>query len=445
MNAKEYGKRAYSICGELFPICRSITGDGVRETHDIIRKYIPELKTFEIPSGTQVFDWVVPDEWNIKDAYVADEDGSRLIDFQRNNLHVVGYSEPIDAYMTWKELEPHIYTQSGQPDVIPYVTSYYGRRWGFCVSENEKLRLEAELGNRSLHVVIDSTLKPGSLTYSECILPGESKKEILITTYTCHPSMANNECSGPALSTVLVEWLKQRKNRYTYRFIFIPEHIGAVAYICQHMNELKKNTVAGFCLSCVGDDNNYSYIETRYGDSVTDRVVDNIFQYSDWKYDKYSYLKRGSDEDRFNAPGVDIPMVGICRSKYGCFSEYHTSADNMSYVSPEGFAGAFEVMRRSIELFERNYIYRMTCYCDPQLGKRGLYPTISQKDSYGKLAAMMNFIAYADGTNDLLDVSEKIQVSALELADIADKLESFNLVEKLSKRTERVINDIYAE
>lgn len=422
-------KYIYDLCVKLFPICRSITGNGVRETLSIINSVIGgEMVVHEVPSGTQVFDWTVPKEWNIKDAWVKDSKGNKIVDFKQNNLQVVGYSTPIDKIVTLQELKNIIYTQPEQPDVIPYVTSYYKERYGFCMTQNQK----DSLGEDNYHIFIDSELKNGHLTYGEIIIPGETKQEIFLSTYVCHPSMANNELSGPAVATYLVKWLKSLpKRKYTYRIIFIPETIGSITYLSRNLKHLKNHVIAGFNLSCVGDNRTFSYVASRYGNTLADKVAKNVLQFYYPDYKTYSFLKRGSDERQYNAPGVDLPVCAICRSKYGEYPEYHTSKDDLNLINPEGLAGAFEVYKECITALENNNKYRIRVLCEPQLGKRGLYPTISQKGTSNAVKAMSDFIAYADGTNDLIDISNIIGVSVKDLLPIIEKLKDNNLIEEV--------------
>ena len=372
-----------------------------------------------------MFDWIVPKEWNVYDAYIIDPTGKKIVDFKKQNLHVLGYSTPVNKKVSLQELLEICYTEPNQPDVIPYVTSYYKERYGFCMSENQKKSLvEGEY-----HIVIDSKLEDGFLTYGEIIIPGDTEEEIFLSTYICHPSMANNELSGPCLAIHLAKWLSELPNRrYTYRIIFIPETIGSITYLSKNIGHLKEKVVAGFNISCVGDDRTYSYIESRYGNTLADKVAKNVlsFHYPDYKF--YSYLQRGSDERQYNAPGVDLPVCSICRSKYGEYPEYHTSADDLSVISVEGLQGAFDVYKKCLIALENNYNYTITCLCEPQLGKRGLYPTISQKGQYNSVKAMMDFIAYADGTNDLIDISNIIGVPVEVLIPIVDKLKEGGLL-----------------
>jgi aminopeptidase-like protein len=414
---KGIGKGMYELIERLFPLCRSITGPGTRETLRIIQKSIP-IQIYEVPTGTKVFDWTVPKEWNIRDAYIMDAEGKKIVDFKKNNLHIVGYSVPVNKRISLSELQEHLYSLPDQPEAIPYVTSYYEERWGFCISQivREKLK-EGEYT-----VFIDSELKDGSLTYGELIIRGESKKEIFISTYVCHPSMANNELSGPAVTTFLAKWILSKPRRFTYRIIFIPETIGSITYLRKNIKVMKRNTIAGFNVTCVGDNRAYSYLPTRAGDTYTDRVALNVLLFKQPDFITYSFLDRGSDERQYTAPGIDLPVCSVMRSKYGTYPEYHTSLDNLNVVNPEGLSGAYEILRECLTLIEENRTYKINCLGEPQLGKRGLYPTISTKSSGNEVTNIMNFIAYADGENDLLDISNETKTPVWELYLIIGKL-----------------------
>lgn len=424
-----YGNEMYGFIKRIFPICRSITGNGVRETLKIMQEYAPEITCYEVPSGTKVFDWTVPAEWNIEDAYVENEAGERVIDFKESNLSVVGYSLPMDRELTLDELKEIVFTEENQPDVIPYVTSYYRERSAFCTTKN---RLDA-LPEGKYHAVIKSSLNAnGSLTYGEALIPGQSEKEVLVSTYLCHPSMANNECSGPAVSLFLLNYIKALpKRKYTYRFIYIPETIGSITYLSRHYEMLKKNVVSGINLSCVGDNNDYSFVQSRYGNTLTDKLLHNLLRYHYPEYKTYSFLERGSDERQFCAPGIDLPVCSFCRTKYGKYAEYHTSADNLEYISPEGLSGALDLLVKYVQAMEHNGIYRIKCLCEPQLGKRGLYPTVSKKGSYDAVKAMTNFIAYADGINNLMEISNIIHQPIDVLIPIVRDLLANDLLEEL--------------
>ena len=417
----------------MFPYCRSLTGDGVRETLKTLKEVFPHIKITEVPSGTPVFDWAVPKEWNIHDGWIMDPSGKKVLDFKKSNLHVVGYSLPLDREMPLDELKQIIYTQPDQPDAIPYVTSYYQERSGFCMTERQK----QSLVEGTYHAFIDSELKDGSLTYGEIILPGETEEEVFLSTYVCHPSMANNELSGPSITVHLAKWLSGLpKRRYTYRIIFIPETIGSITYLSRNLDAMKKNVVAGFNISCVGDDRTFSYIASRYGNTLADRVAKNVLRFYYPAYKSYTFLARGSDERQYNAPGVDLPVCAICRSKYGEYPEYHTSKDDLGLISPSGLLGAYEVYQQCIEALEHNHKYKIQCLCEPQLGKRGLYPTVSQKGSYDSIKSMTDFIAYADGTNDLIAISDTIGVPVRALLPVVEKLEANGLIKEGAEKTD---------
>ena len=421
---KDIGKEMYDWATDLFPINRSLTGDGVRQTLQYIKNIVPELEVNEVPSGAKCFDWKIPQEWNCNDGYIIDPDGNKICDFKTNNLHIVGYSTPIDSEIELEELIEHLYYLEEQPTAIPYITSYYSPRWGFCLSFNEFQKLK----KGTYKVKINSELKDGNLTYGEIKIKGESEKEIFLSTYVCHPSMANNELSGPVVTTALVNFIKSLEGRkYSYRIVFIPETIGSITYISRNIDEMKKNIIAGFNISCIGDDRSYSYIPTRYGNTLSDKVSKHILKNID--YVEYSFLDRGSDERQYCSPGVDLPIATICRTKYGAYPEYHTSLDDLTVISPSGLYGGYDKIKKAIELLEMNNYYKVNVLCEPQLGKRGLYPTISTKTSGAVVATMMNFLAYADGSNDLIDIANIIGVQAEELFDIVHKMKVAKLIE----------------
>lgn len=437
MTVENRGQAMYDLAAKIFPYCRSITGQGVRDTLADLKEYIgaengPELKIYEVPCGSKVFDWTVPKEWVIRQAYIEDENGNRIIDMAENNLHVLGYSAPVDKWVELDELVNYIYTLPEMPDAIPYVTSYYKERFGFCMSENQKNSLKPG----KYHMVVDSEFVDGVLNYAEVILKGESEKEIFFSTYFCHPSLANNECSGPVFLSELIRYIAAMPNRkYTYRCIFVPETIGSISYLSTdtHLEDMKKNVIAGFNLSCVGDNNDYSIVETHYADTLADKVLKNVLHFRG-KYSTYSYLERGSDERQYNSPGVELPVVCYCRSKFGEYPEYHTSKDDMNLISPEGLQGSLEVMSEVIQALERNAYYKINVLCDPQLGKRGLYPEVSKLGCWDAVFSLTNFIAYADGYNDLIDISNIIGVPVKELLTVLDSLLENNLLDVLPKK-----------
>jgi len=421
------GQRMYNLVAELFPIGRSITGDGVRQTLAILKKIIP-IEVREVKTGTHAFDWTVPREWNIRSAYIEDAKGNRIVDYKNSTLHVVSYSVPVDKKVSLSELQKHLYSLPDQPEAIPYVTSYYEERWGFCIPH----KIREKLIEGTYKVFIDSELKDGSLTYGELIIRGRSKKEVFMSTYVCHPSMANNELSGPVVAAFLAQWLLSKPRRFTYRIIFIPETIGSIVYVSRHLKTMKRNTIAGFNLSCVGDARAYGYLPTRAGDTYADKIVLNVLSSEHPDFIAYSFLDTRSDERRYNAPGIDLPVCGVTRSKYGTYPEYHTSLDDLSVVSLEGLAGAYEVLKKCLTLIEENRTYKMNCLGEPQLGKRGLYPTIGTLTSAVAVEDMIDFISYADGKNDLVDISNKTRLPVKELYPIVEKLTKAGLVSEVT-------------
>jgi aminopeptidase-like protein len=421
----QIGESIYALAKELFPICRSITGNGVRETLRILQAEIDRLEILEVPTGEQAFDWEVPREWNVRDAYVMDPSGEKIIDFQQSNLHVVGYSIPVDQVLSLEELQQHLHSLPEQPDAIPYITSYYQERWGFCLTHAQREALTPG----EYRVRIDSELKEGSLTYGEVILPGKVGEEVFLSTYICHPSMANNELSGPTVVTHLVKWLQSIDHHYTYRIVFIPETIGSIVYLSRNLEEMQRNIIAGYNITCVGDDRNYSYLASRYGNTLADRVAQHVLGHMHPDYMSYTYLERRSDERQYCSPGVDLPVASLMRTKYGEYPEYHTSLDDLNLISPQGLQGAYDVIQRCIECLESNETLRVTVRGEPQLGKRGLYPTLSTKKTTAQVKDMMNLLAYADGSNTLLEIAERIQIPMWTLFPLVKTFKQEDLLE----------------
>jgi aminopeptidase-like protein len=408
-------KAMYQWAVDLFPICRSLTGNGVRETLGYLQDKLKGLKIKEIPSGEKVFDWAIPDEWNISDAYVEDQHGVRWIDFKKNNLHVVGYSIPVDKWMTLKDLCGHLHSLPLQPNAIPYVTSYYKKTWGFCLTEDKK----SLMPDVKYHVVIKSKLRPGVMNYAELVIQGKSNKEILLSTYICHPSMANNELSGPIVAVSIGNWLKQCVElEYTYRLVFIPETIGSIAYISKHLEHLKKQVVGGYVLTCIGDNMSYSFMPSRQGDSISDRAARAAYNEYSPSFIEYTYLERGSDERQYCSPGVDLPIASIMRSKYREYPEYHTSLDNLDFISEDGLKGGYEIVKRSIKVIENNQYYSTATLCEPKLDNYGLMSTLGKWQSRDEVKNILNIVAYADGNIDCIDLSEKIGVGVLECIEL---------------------------
>jgi aminopeptidase-like protein len=415
----EVGEFCHDLATELFPICRSLTGPGVRETLSHLKALLPDLMIHDVASGTSAFDWIVPDEWTIRDAYIADESGARLVDFRSSNLHIVGYSEPVDMWMDLEELDKHLYSLPDQPSAIPYVTSYYSRRWGFCLPHQQRQSLKPG----KYHVVVDADLKPGVLNYGELIVPGEKKEEIFISTYVCHPSMANNELSGPVVATALALWISSLERRkYTYRFVFIPETIGSIVYVSRNISHLKSHVIAGFNITCIGDDRAYSYLPSRNGNTLSDKAALHVLRHWAPEFDRYTWLERGSDERQYCAPGIDLPIATIARSKYGTYPEYHTSLDDLTLVTPTGLAGGFEALKRAIEAVEHNVKLKVSVLGEPQLGRRGLYPTVSARGSADAVRSMMNLISYCDGERYLLEIADVIGEPIWEVVRMAKPL-----------------------
>jgi aminopeptidase-like protein len=411
------------IC-DLFPINRSLTGDGVRETLKYLSRIIPDMNIHSVKSGTKAFDWEIPDEWSISQAYIEDSDGNIIVDFKNNNLHIVGYSTPVDDWFELDELEKYLHSLPDQPDAIPYVTSYYSRTWGFCLRHSERQKLKPG----SYHVVIKSKIFHGEMNYGELIIPGIETKEVLLSTYICHPSMANNELSGPVVTTAIVQWLMQQKNlRYTYRVIFIPETIGSIYYLSRHYQELKKKVIAGYVITCVGDDECFSYIPSKDGNTLSDRAAQHVLSHVSTDYKLYSFLDRGSDERQYCSPGIDLPIASITRSKYNEYPEYHTSLDDLNFVTQSGLEGSLDVYKKVINCIEKNYLVESVILCEPQLGKRGLYPKYTTKNNMNDTISMKNLIAYADGRS-VLEIAELISISCWRLQELLSVLIDENIL-----------------
>jgi len=418
---------------ELFPICRSITGNGVRKTLKIIKKNFRKIKIYEVSSGTKVFDWKIPPEWNIKDAYVLDDSNEKIIDFKKNNLHIIGYSVPIKKILSKKELFKHIYSLPNQPKAIPYITSYYKKYWGFCISHKEKISLNKKYKNSDkFKVVINSNLnKKGRLTYGELVIPGKSKQEILISTYICHPSMANNELSGPIVSMCLMDYFsKIKKLTKTLRFIFIPETIGSIVYLSKNLDYMKKNTIGGYNLTCLGDERKHSCMFSKYGNTPSDAAIVESYKKLKIKFKKYSFLERGSDERQYNSPGIDLPIASIFRSKYGKYREYHTSLDDFELVTERGITGSFKVVKKAIEILLKKIIPKSNILCEPHMGKRKLYPTLSFKSNKNLIRNLMSFLQYSDGRNDLYQISKLLKINIQKTFKIYNILKRNKLIDK---------------
>ena len=421
------GLEIYQFAKELWPINRSITGEGIRLTLERINLHLPDLEIKAVPSGTDVFDWTIPKEWRVNDAYIVTPSGEKICDFKSNNLHLLGYSIPFEGIISLKDLKEHLYTLPDQPDAIPYITSYYKERWGFCLSQDQCDQLE----DGEYYVKVDTKHFDGVLNYGELIIPGKSSQEIFLSTYICHPSMANNELSGPTVVTYLAKWLLGLKQLdYTYRIVFIPETIGSITYLSLNYNDMKKKVISGFNVSCVGDDRAYSYLPSRNGNTLSDDIARHVLKHIDSNFKSYTWLDRGSDERQYCAPGIDLPIASIMRTKYGQYPEYHTSLDDLdNVVTPTGLDGGYWSIRKAIEAIERNRKYRVTVLGEPQMGKRGLYPTLSTKKSDEQVKLMMDLISLCDGKNTLLDIAETLNTPIWDLYELIDKLVELKLLE----------------
>jgi aminopeptidase-like protein len=409
------GEEIYELIGDLYPLCRSITGNGVRETLRVIGQHIP-LEIHEIATGTQVFDWTVPREWNIKHAYIKEVGGDKVVDFQKCNLHVVSYSVPVQKTIPIAELKSHLFTLPDHPDWIPYRTSYYQDSWGFCISHNQYQQLTKD----EYEVVIDSSLEDGHLTYGECYIKGRTNDEILISTHVCHPSLCNDNLSGLALATVLAKDVRSVERRYSYRFLFIPVTIGSIVWLARNEDKVL-NIKHGLVLTCVGDPGKITYKRSRRGTADVDRAMAHVLQHSGGDSDIVDFVPYGYDERQFCSPGFDLPVGCLMRTPNGRFPEYHTSADNLDFVQPGHLGDSFAKAVTCLSILEDNRIYvNQNPKCEPQLGKRGLYRAMAGNSAASREMAMLWVLNYSDGEHGLLDIAER---SALPFDSIKDAAE----------------------
>jgi aminopeptidase-like protein len=411
------GQAMYQLIAELYPICRSITGNGFRESLRIIKRYIP-LEMHEVPTGTPVFDWTVPKEWNIRDAYIKNSQGERVVDFQKSNLHVVNYSVPIKKRVSVAELKDHVFTLPEHPDWIPYRTSYYKEDWGFCLSHRQWL----ELTEDDYEVCIDSSLEPGSLTYGEYYLPGASADEVLLSCHSCHPSLCNDNLSGMALATMLAHLLQALRLRYSYRFLFLPGTIGAITWLC--VNEAQVSRIKhGLVLANVGDGGRSTYKKSRRGEADIDRAVSHVLQHSGEEYEVMEFSPYGYDERQFCSPGFNLPVGSFMRTPHGRFPEYHTSADNLEFVQPWALANSLAKCVAVLTVLEHNRTYRtQNPKCEPQLGRRGLYRALGGPAGEPEELALLWVLNFSDGQHSLLDIAIRAGLPFLTLKRAADRL-----------------------
>ena len=415
------GEEMFKWAFDLFPLNRSLTGKDNFKTLKYIKNLIPDLTIKYFSSGKKVFDWIVPEEWNVTEALIKDDNNKEIINFKNNNLHLVSYSQPVDEYLTLVELKKHIFTLPELPNAIPYVTSYYKKTWGFCICYDEYLKLKPS----KFHVKIDSTFTKGKLVYGELLIKGKKKEEILISTYICHPSMGNNEISGIVLTTALIRYLYTLENlEYSYRILFVPETIGSIAYLSSHYKKMKSLTKAGLVVTCVGDNADFSFLPSREGNTYADKVVKYALDNFVSKYKSYSFLERGSDERQYCSPLIDLPVVSVMRSKYGTYKEYHTSLDDLNFISIEGLQSSYNFYVKLLNLFEVNKVFSPTVYCEPQLGKRGLYNISSNEKS----DTLINLLAYIDGKKDLIDLAVLLKEDILLIERIVNILVDNELI-----------------
>jgi len=411
------GRELHKFATELYPICRSITGDGTRQTLRMIQDRIP-LEIREVPTGTPVFDWTVPKEWNIRDAYIRRPAGPRLIDFQKCNLHVVNYSIPVHKTVSWSELKSHLFTIPEKPEWIPYRTSYYHEDWGFCLAHNQLLQLE----HGEYEVLIDSGLQVGHLTYGELYIPGRSSEEILISCHVCHPSLANDNLSGIAVATLLAHFLSRAGRRYSYRFVFAPGTIGAITWLA--LNKAYAGKIRnGLVLTGIGDTSGFHYKKSRRGTAEIVRAAAHVLRHSSLPYEILEFSPYGYDERQYCSPGFNLPVGCLMRSVWGTFPEYHTSADNLNFINAEKLGESLRICLQIVELLEKDHRYRnLSPYCEPQLGRRNLYRQVGGESISTSTNAQLWVLNLSDGTHSLLDIAERSNLSFNEISQASEAL-----------------------
>ena len=408
---------------------RSITGQGVRDTLLYLKSHYKDLDLKSDPSGKHIYDWKIPDEWNINNAYIITPDGRKIASFKTNNLHVVGYSVPINEKIEFSELKKHLHYIKDIPNAIPYVTSYYSKTWGFCITYDEFTTLVDGI----YEVFIDSSLKPGEMNYGEIYLEGKSQKEIFLSTYICHPSMGNNEISGPVVTMALALWLKNKlkDRKFSYRIIFIPETIGSINYLHKNLDTMKRNIIAGFNINCVGGGENLSFLPSRNGQTLPDKVSRRILsRFDNVKY--FSWLSRGSDERQYCSPKVDLPVVSIMRSKYGDYPEYHTSLDNLDFISEDGLQGSLEIYKDVIQYIESSTVPVAKHYCEPKLSNYNLFKNSSNANLPSNTTKqLLDILTFSDATNTSEDIADLLNIDHKACLETLSVLHEHNLVEFL--------------
>jgi aminopeptidase-like protein len=418
------GEEIYALAAAIYPICRSITGDGVRQTLDHLARRL-DLEVHEVPTGTQVFDWTIPREWSIRDAFIKDSAGERIVDFRKSNLHVLNYSRPVRAQLPLEELKKHVFTLPDQPDLIPYRTSYYAESWGFCMAHREL----AELRDGIYDVAIDASVEDGSLTYGEYLHRGETEEEFLFSAHVCHPSLANDNCSGLALLTLLAERLEPLKTRYSYRFVFAPGTIGAIAWLARNEHRVARIR-HGLVVSCLGDGGGPTYKKSRRGDALIDRAMTHVLRHMAPAPAILDFFPYGYDERQYCSPGFDLPVGLLQRSQFGTFPEYHTSADNLDFIRPEHLAESYRMITATLEIVENDWRpLSTTPKCEPQLGRRGLYSALGgDRDGPAKSMAFLWILNLADGRHSLLDIAERSDLPFRVVSEAARLLQESGLL-----------------
>ena len=426
----EIGYDLHRFASELYPICRSITGQGIRQTLSMIGDRIP-LTIFEVPTGTAVFDWTVPKEWNIRDAYIKGPNGKRVVDFQKCNLHVLNYSTPIRATMPLSELKPHLFTIPQNPDWVPYRTSYYKEDWGFCLSHNQMLALN----DGEYEVCVDSTLEDGHLTYGECYFPGQSSDEVLISCHACHPSLANDNLSGLAVATFLARLLCERDRRYSYRFLFIPGTIGAITWLARN-REAVRRIRHGLVLTGIGDKGRFHYKKSRLGNAEIDQAVAHVLTHCSESPEILEFSPYGYDERQYCSPGFNLAVGCLMRSVWGSFPEYHTSADNLEFIDPQQLSESLRICAAILDVLEYNRRYRnLNPYCEPQLGRRNLYRSKGGESIDVEINARLWVLNFSDGEHSLLDIAERSGVPFAVMREAANLLLENGLLQVIGDRT----------
>lgn len=425
--AEEIGEQLHRFAAEIYPICRSITGDGMRKTLKRIGCEIP-LQMTEVPSGAQVFDWTVPKEWNIRDAYIRNARGERVVDWRNSNLHVLNYSVPVRETLPLNELKKHLFSIPERPEWTPYRTSYYKEAWGFCLPHQQLVALE----EGDYEVCIDSTLADGHLTYGECLLRGESTEEVLISIHACHPSLANDNLSGLSVATRLAQLLIGQKLKYSYRFLFIPGTIGAITWLARNQEDAARIR-HGLVLTCIGDAAGFHYKKSRRGDATIDRVMAHVLQHCEEASEILDFSPYGYDERQYCSPGFNLPVGCLMRSVWGTFPEYHTSADNLEFIRPLSLARSLRVCLAAIDVIENDRTYRnLNPWCEPQLGKRDLYRSLGDGSMHAQLNARLWVLNLSDGIHSLLKIAERSGLSFQMVRDASEVLRQGGLLEEVT-------------